>query len=344
MSKRIEASDRLFEREMLYEKLPLEAPFTIQIYVSDVCNFRCKYCVQSMNQKARDQYISFQLMDLSTYKQIIDNIKELGRLKKLLLFGTGEPLCHPDFAEIVRYAKEKDVSDVVETFSNGALLTHDLSQRLIDNGLDNLKISLQGLSAEDYRNVAGIDIDFEKFLHEIEYFYNHRRNCRLQLKIIDSMLPTEVERKRFYELYEPICDDLIVESLMDLDWGQEAVHANKADRAVYGNESTCAKICSRPFFNLHIKTDGTVRPCCFAPLNFSLGNAKEGLKDIWLGPEYNRFLCSLLSGDEKTEFCKRCKDYLYLMMSSDILDGHETELLERYQKIGISRICEEKYP
>lgn len=330
MSKYINSTDRLAERIELYKNLPLKIPLTAQIWVSDVCNFHCEYCVQAVDDmNIKKQYTSLKLMEIETFKKVINNIKKMGHLKKLLLFGNGEPLCHPEFVQMVRYAKEQNVADIIETFSNGALLTHDLSLQLADSGLDSLKISLQGLSAEDYRKVSGVNIDYAHFVSEIKYFFEHKGNCKLHIKIMDVMLPNDGAKEKFYATYSEICDDLMIESLIPMDWVSRRMRDGKL--TIYGTTQFHVKVCPRPFFCVQVNTDGTVHPCCYAPISMTFGNAAEDLEAIWNGPEYNRFLCSLLGYGEKPGPCQTCTEYSYITMPSDVLDGHEEELLMKYQ-------------
>ena len=54
-------------------------------------------------------------------------------------------MLHPDIASMVKYAKKANVADCVNIISNGSLLTKEMSNALIDAGVDNIRISLQGL-------------------------------------------------------------------------------------------------------------------------------------------------------------------------------------------------------
>ena len=51
---------------------------------------------------------------------------------------------------MVRIAKKADIAERVDTFSNGSLLTKDISRRLIDDGLDIIRFSIY--AAEDMRH------------------------------------------------------------------------------------------------------------------------------------------------------------------------------------------------
>ena len=70
---------------------------------------------------------------------------------------------HPNIVEMVCYAKERKVARVVDIVSNGALLTKEMIDGLVAAGLDRIRISLQGLDADMYKDMSDVVIDFEQF-------------------------------------------------------------------------------------------------------------------------------------------------------------------------------------
>ena len=113
------------ERNILGKVLPLERPYTIYIYVNEVCNFQCFYCIKSKSkEEQKENKIFSRQMDFEVFRKIIDNMEKWGgKIKVLLLQGWGEPLLHPDIVKMVAYAKEKRVAEKIRIISNGSLLT-----------------------------------------------------------------------------------------------------------------------------------------------------------------------------------------------------------------------------
>ena len=89
---------------------------------------------------------------------------------------------------MVAMAKEAGIAERIEIISNGQLLTREMADNLIAAGLDTLRISLQGLSSEKYRSVGGVDLDYDKFVENIRYFYSHKRETQLFVKVMDVSL------------------------------------------------------------------------------------------------------------------------------------------------------------
>ena len=52
------------------------------------------------------------------------------------------------------------------------MLTPELSDDIIDTGLDKIFFPIQAMNAEGYSNIAGVKTDFEKiFKNKSEYLY-----------------------------------------------------------------------------------------------------------------------------------------------------------------------------
>ena len=71
---------------------------------------------------------------------------------------------------MVAYAKEKGVAEKLNLITNGVLLTKKNSLSLIESGIDTIKISLQGMTSEQYFNTCGTNVDFQKFIDNIRFF------------------------------------------------------------------------------------------------------------------------------------------------------------------------------
>ena len=70
-------------------------------------------------------------------------------------------MLHKEFARMVEYIKKSKVTEIIEVFTNGSMLNPKLNKEIIDAGLDIINVSLQGLTSERYKEVAGIKINME---------------------------------------------------------------------------------------------------------------------------------------------------------------------------------------
>lgn len=322
-------------RMELGKVLPLDAPFSVQMYVANVCNFKCSYCLQSYNSDIlKGMSFPRKLMDFDLYKRCIQGFTNLkNKLKVLVLVGWGEPLLHPNIAEMVQLAKLHNVADKVEIITNASTITPALADRLVEAGLDSMRISIQGLCTDDYRKVSGVDINFVEFVSNLKYLYDHKKDTNVYIKIIDIMLKNTGDREKFFEIFGGVCDEIAVESLIpvltEFDYSE---FGSDFSNELHGNKIVETDICALPFYSCIIDVEGYLLPCCVFPSPDKFSNVSEnGLNTVWNSPGYRDFLIKLLKR-EKTQMpvCKDCKRHTHVMRPSDYLDNYVDELLHLY--------------
>jgi len=121
---------------MLFTNAPLDA----QLIVTRRCNLSCGYC---------SEYDNFsEPVPVDDLKRRIDALHRLGSANITLLGG--EPLMHPDIAEIVVYAGHKSNVSLV---TNGFLLRNSTIESLNKAGLNNLTVSVDTLHADPKRYI-----------------------------------------------------------------------------------------------------------------------------------------------------------------------------------------------
>src|SRR3990170_9127229 len=116
------------------------APMDAQLIITRRCNLSCGYC--------SEYDITSEPVPLEDLKRRIDSLHRLGAANITLLGG--EPLMHPDVAEIVAYAGRKSNTSVV---SNGFLLRNGVIEELNNAGLNNLTVSIYTLHADPTRYI-----------------------------------------------------------------------------------------------------------------------------------------------------------------------------------------------
>lgn len=325
------------DRVRLEERLPLDTPFVIQIFPIYACNFTCKYCHFSIERSQRCFVTDRVSMDLGLYQKCINEIQTFPEKVKTLRFvGMGEPLLHPKIVEMVRYAKEKNVANRIEILSNGSLLTSALSDALVDAGLDRLVISLQGISAEEYWKMSSVHLDFKAFVDGIRYFFEHRRQTHVYLKIVDIALKDEEERQRYFGIFGNICDTIGIEHAVpifsDVQYNKElATHARETQ---FGTEVIPSRICPQPFYILQINPDGKVVGCHSVAYPEILGDCNlDSVVNIWNGENYNRFRYRMLHGmDTVCDVCRNCNMMTLRTQPEDAIFDKSDRLKKFYEK------------
>lgn len=201
------------KRTRLADVLPLDTPFSVQIFPVYGCNLACAYCIHSVPAEQRGFVAGKVMLDYGLYETCIDGLAEFPRPLKMLRFaGTGEPLLHPRIADMVAYAAERGVADTIDIVTNGLALTEELSRALIAANLGRIRISIQGLDDEAYAHTCRRGV-FHELVEKIRFFYEHRGRTKIYVKIIDCALK-EGEEELFLETFGDISDFIAVEHLI----------------------------------------------------------------------------------------------------------------------------------
>ena len=115
-----------------------------KIYVEPTnrCNLECVTCIRH----AWDEPLGD--MAWPVFRSLIDGLAGFPEAGTMAFAGLGEPLLHEQFSEMVRLAHARVLR--TEMTSNALLLTASLAGRLIDAGLDQLTVSIDGASGDSH--------------------------------------------------------------------------------------------------------------------------------------------------------------------------------------------------
>ena len=326
-------------RQKLADIVPIDAPFSVFLASTQTCNFRCFYCTHSRREKENIHLHTVHMAD-HLFHQIVKQLQEFPKVGRILFTGLGEPLANPKIADMVQELKQAGVTDRIEIGTNASLLTHDMTDRLLQAGLTYLRISLQGLSAEKYQQVAGVSIDFEKFVENIRYFYQKKGDCKLYIKIMDACLDTPEEEQQFYDMFGDISDLVFVEHIVKAQpqmigqYGEQVT----SEQTFFREPAEIRQVCPFAFYTLQVDAEGNVFPCppLGLPADFSLGNVRDtSLRDIWLGKElYDLQMEHLQGGRSRNAVCAQCENYLCFTPKEDNLDQSTQEIQKRLEARG----------
>ncbi len=309
-------------------------PIKLDIENVSRCNFRCTMCVVpgwNKGQRAED-------MPLEAFRQLIDDQYGLLEIK---LQGIGEPLLQrEDFFAMIRYARARHIW--VRTTTNASLLhLKDNYRHLIDSGVNELQISIDGATAEVFEAIRVGSV----FRRVTENCRTINAYCR-SLGIERTKMWTVVQRSNRHQL-EALVDlaaDLgftnQVFSLELSDWGLEDMRErndaataegalgaeelmpliergarlgvrvsfwNATERYQLGDRD---RLCAWPFERAYVSSDSRIVPCCYIgnpdvyQVDGGLGDTRT-FTDVWHGSEYAAFREAHLQG-RLPRICEGC--------------------------------------
>lgn len=237
--------------------IPLAAPLTIYVEPTNLCNLSCDFCPQSLpDYKERAGYS--QHMPVAMFARLMTEIRQLS-IKSLKLYFFGEPLLHPDLGTLCSLAVA--ACPRVELTTNGIPLGLRKAQELLAAGVHYLRVSLYDEKADLVQmNVARL-----RYMRDAAGL-QHPRICVKVFRTAD--LPDAQSR------YLGLADEVTCEALHTI--GSDFVQLS---RATPGPQTACAY----PFYNLVVKSNGDVVPCCVAwERSLVVGNvAQQTLAEIW---------------------------------------------------------------
>ena len=321
-------------RTVLADVVPVRTPFVVGLWLGDICNFKCKYCVQSTSNTT-DLYKYF--MDWDTFKVAADNLAIFpDKIKKILFQGTGEPLLNKNLPQMIKYLKERDVADTYEAVTNASMLTHDLSRKLIDAGLNRLCVSIQGVTDEKYWEICQAKVNLAKIVDELRYFYSYAnengKKCRVHIKTVNIALEPG-EEKIFREIFSSCSDTLYVDTVVPVYQAVDYSNMCDGDTGMFGDKMGARVVCPPVFYTCYIMPNGDVVPCCAPPQPMKYGSICDNtLVDIWNSPRRMNFLKMQLKGKRyDNKVCAKCAFLNTSTYEEDNLDEAPEEILQRLE-------------
>jgi len=293
-----------------------ESVALIQLQYNYACNFKCKHCaIERFKQQ------NGRLLTVADVKRIADQADAMG-LASICISG-GEPLIFPDLKDVIAAIGPERF--VISMDTNGWFLTEDKVKWLVENGVDRVHLSMDGLesSHNKFRRAEG---SWKRSLEALENCKKHGLGVIVNIVTTKSLVSSgELIRQldflakygqhtsiifakptgAFEQYKDEILDTKDIEYIQTLHQqlgGKYDTSTHLSPNCGYEFGCMCFKR------HLSITAHGDVMPCPWIPIKF--GNifdedlktiVKRGLDMKWFS--YNsKFSC--LSGNRDTLFYK----------------------------------------
>jgi MoaA/NifB/PqqE/SkfB family radical SAM enzyme len=330
-------------RARLMDRLPLPKPLSLFIEPTNICNFRCVMCVHG-SENTRNDLKPFMDIDMALYGRIIRELQEWDgpRLKLLRLTILGEPLLNKNIVDMIKIAKQCDVAECVDLFTNASVLTPDLAEQLVDSGLDRIRFSIYAVDEERHAKVTAQKRFTPKAIHgnikrlrEIRDA-KHVQTPYMLIKMFDAYGP---ENDMFFSMYRDIADEIDLEKVHNatrytnndlVNKFYDNTECAKRTNDAYFTNLHELKACPRPFMALCIDSLANVLMCTLdAPRYTKIANLNDiTLRDVWFGNTLFEFRKMQLEGRlHENKMCARC-DWFKLFPQEDNVDGFSVEKLK----------------
>jgi len=163
------------------------------VEITNACNFKCTWCPDEIMGRRRG------FMKKERIFRILDELGEkrpfLGPLHPVKLHQMGEPMLHPDLAEIVAHAEGRGVP--IELNTNCGLITAERVEALYRAGLTNLILSYQTPDPETFKTRKAPKLVFDEYRDKVRLAVERKVALRARTSLeIDIMNTKHAEGTR----------------------------------------------------------------------------------------------------------------------------------------------------
>lgn len=276
-------------------------PKVLLIDTISFCNLRCSMCGHKDMKRKKG------IMDYELYKKIIDEVSLHDKNIRvwLVFFGEALILKKRNLFDLIRYAKNKGLKDVVLN-SNGNLLDEDTARELIESGLDAIYFGIDAFSRETYARFR-VGGNYEKAVENISNLINMKERMNAEKPEVYvqfvEMEGNKHEKEKFVNFWKS--KKAIVKIRPMVSWAG-LVEAPNLEKDL--NRWPCYWAMQ----TMSIADDGKVVLCAVdVDARFVAGDINtQSLYEVWNG-ELKRIRMLHKSGDyEKLPFpCNECMDW-----------------------------------
>lgn len=275
----------------------LNRPRINNIEVTNKCNIQCIICPQ------REQTRQIGNMDLLSFKEVVAECDKY--TDKIGICGFGEPLLNPDIVKMIEHCTQKGLRSRIT--SNGTLLTRKKAEALVDAGLGEIVIALDGVGETYNRIRKGAKFDLVcANIEGLREIIVKKKNPVTKLMI--SIVEMEDTKEQIAELrnkWEFLTDEVMVRPVNDRDGTVESLtRVANMDQGIK-REYPCTFL----WWEVAILWNGDVVPCCVDwDGKYVLGNIKDApLREIWNNPKARALRKQHIKGNFKAvPLCVNC--------------------------------------
>jgi radical SAM protein with 4Fe4S-binding SPASM domain len=239
-------------------------------------------------------------MDMDLFKRIVNECVASG-VKCLKLHNYGEPLLTPGFHQMLRHIRTRSSRIDIQFSTNGSLLDQKWAHVLVQENVNRVHITVDGLSKETYEKIR-IGLKYDTVTSNILSFAKLKKQLgakypEIYVEIIE-MEQNKTELDQFVRHWKGSVDHVSIK--------QYSTRAGELP----GNEFTVQpRPCFRLWKQMVITNTGKVAMCC-ADWNcrFVLGDVKtHSLSQVWQGDVVRRLRHLHLQGrTAEIPLCKNC--------------------------------------
>lgn len=156
----------------------------LRLSVTDLCNFKCHYCLPNGYQKKKLENKVQKELALQDISILASVTAKLG-VRKIRLTG-GEPSLRADLPDIINLCKNTPGIEYVAVTTNGYKLPHNI-QSWVEAGLDQLTVSIDAFNRADFKSATGYD-GFNQLIQGIQNAHEFNLKVKINTVVYNNSL------------------------------------------------------------------------------------------------------------------------------------------------------------
>lgn len=324
------------------EKIYPSIPRNMLIECSNICNLSCIFCANRKMTRPKGK------ISLDFVKRILNEAFELG-VKEVGYYTTGEPLINEELEKYIHIAKNKGYEYIYIT-TNGILANIERIKKLVKEGLNSIKFSINAINEKDYILIHGKNM-YNLVMNNLKEVYKWRNDNNINLKIYVSYISTkytEYDIETIENNFKEFCDKVLITNVRNQSGLVPEIVGNLENK----NESNKIKgkrnlPCYYPFNTICITLEGYITACCTDFQNYlAYANLnKMSLKEAWYSSIITDLRKQHISGKLKNNLCYNCI-YNSLKVPEPLKDDLATKFNEqllldnKYMKSQLKKYCQ----
>ncbi len=309
----------------------LKFPKEIHLESSSRCNAHCLTCPRDKMQRSLGE------MNRELFVKAVNETSNY-EMDFIMLHLNGEPLLL-DIDELVwriNYTRETNPKcKQINFFTNGSLLTEEVTNKLLKSKLDLIMISVDGGNQEDYEKIRR-GLSWKTLIKNVYYLVQRKKQLNSNLFIQTAIIPQVANQHSvgtYFAVFKTLGVDHVggsgvnnIGGLIDAD--------NMRLNGQHYDLSALPKPCWKIFLDLSIASDGRALVCAQDVVGaLPIGDLKtQTLKEIWQGKVMSEVREKFIYGKKnEIPFCDKC-DYMLGCVTPDWWKVSQDEWKEAYEK------------
>lgn len=261
-------------------------PRYFEIETIHACNACCIMC--SVNDWEKGKSV---LMPDSLYTKFVEEVScYKDWIQTICLNRDGEPTLDKKISQRVKMLKDAGIKKVTLT-TNGQLLNPELSKELIQSGLDDIMVSIDGITKATFERIR-IGLNYETVVDNTLTMIQLRNESKSPLTIRIRMVILEENRHEVDAWIQfwaaKVNNQDRVYAMPAHTWGNQVKITGVAENEANGSQGSPP--CVFVFSSIAMHADGKVGLCNVDyNAKYEMGDfQKNSIKEIWTGKTFSR--------------------------------------------------------